>query len=313
MSDINLKAYTCRAKELETAIYTQKQLMQRHEIILEEKRPKKPTRVKLNAPKKPQRSQYHIETQETTDNFTIGCMVAATILGLVLSFNIPILGVPLMLICGVGLLILLSQNFSANNNADKKNQELALQYQKDMSTYENKLKSYQKAQAELEINYKDKYAHYRQEVDRYDENTNLLMERHSSALSTLEAALNNLYNEDVIFPKYRNLIAITTINEYLESGRCSTLEGPNGAYNLYESETRQNIIIHQLSTVISNLEQIQNNQYALYTELTRANNQVEEIIHELRVLNNTALLNTYFNGITAIAEISPKIYYGVSF
>lgn len=40
----------------------------------------------------------------------------------------------------------------------------------------------------------------------------------------------------VIYPKYLTLPAVTTIYEYLESGRCDSLAGANGSYNLYESE-----------------------------------------------------------------------------
>ncbi|MBR4711255.1 MAG: hypothetical protein IKP10_04430 [Clostridia bacterium] len=83
--------------------------------------------------------------------------------------------------------------------------------------------------------------------------------------------MTDYYAKDVIYPKYRALPALTSIYEYLSSGRCSTLTGADGAYNLYETETRQNIIIGQLSAVIENLEQIRTNQYVLYQEMRRIN------------------------------------------
>ena len=126
---------------------------------------------------------------------------------------------------------------------------------------------------------------------------------------SLEKALDQLYAENVIFPKYRNFVAISAINEYLQSGRCDKLEGPDGAYNLYEMELRQNIIIAQLSSIIDNLEQIKNNQFSLYQELQAANQTIEAILYETYKLNETAKLTAYFAGVTALAEVSPKYYH----
>ena len=38
-----------------------------------------------------------------------------------------------------------------------------------------------------------------------------------------EAYLKRLYSMDILFPKYRNMVAVITIYEYLVSGRCDTL------------------------------------------------------------------------------------------
>ena len=77
----------------------------------------------------------------------------------------------------------------------------------------------------------------------------------------IEKNLEQLYGLNIIFPKYRNMMAICSLYEYISSGRCDTLEGQAGAYNLYEMELRQNVIIGQLEKVISQLESIKNNQY----------------------------------------------------
>lgn len=93
--------------------------------------------------------------------------------------------------------------------------------------------------------------------------------------------LNKYYEQDIIYGKYRNFVAITTIYEYLESGRCNELQGSTGAYNLYESELRQNIIIGKLDTIISKLEQIRENQYLLYTAIREGQNQAKMISEQL--------------------------------
>lgn len=54
-----------------------------------------------------------------------------------------------------------------------------------------------------------------------------------------QEALAALYAQDVIFPKYRGLLALCSLHEYLQTGRCDKLEGPNGAYALLEAELAQ--------------------------------------------------------------------------
>ena len=86
-----------------------------------------------------------------------------------------------------------------------------------------------------------------------------------------------MYDLDIIFEKYRNMIAMTSIYEYFASGRCDRLEGPDGAYNLFESELRQNLIINRMDVIISRLDQKKDNQYILYKQMTETNNQLMEI------------------------------------
>lgn len=79
------------------------------------------------------------------------------------------------------------------------------------------------------------------------------------------------YSADIVFPKYRNIEAMTTMYEYFETGRCVSLKGPDGAYNLYEAELRSKAIIGRLDVVSDKLDvisdqlsAIQANQYTLY-------------------------------------------------
>ena len=84
----------------------------------------------------------------------------------------------------------------------------------------------------------------------------------------IDNTLERLYSMNVIYPKYRSLIPIVTIHEDVDAGRHTTLPE---AYNKYEEESRQNRIIEQLDVVISMLEQIRNNQYALYEAIQESN------------------------------------------
>lgn len=89
------------------------------------------------------------------------------------------------------------------------------------------------------------------------------------------AARNELYAYNIVFGKYRNVVALSSFYEYLMSGRCESLEGPGGAYNIYEGEIRQNLIIANLDKVIFSLEKIEQNQYMLYSELRDINSSLD--------------------------------------
>ncbi len=90
-----------------------------------------------------------------------------------------------------------------------------------------------------------------------------------------------LYEEANVFGKYRNLPAITSFCEYIDSGRCNALEGRDGAYNLYENEIRQDRIIADLDEAVTQLEQIKKNQYLLYTEVDKLNSSVKTMTRQV--------------------------------
>ncbi len=119
--------------------------------------------------------------------------------------------------------------------------------------------------------------------------------------------LERVYSKNIIYPKYRNLPALTSIYEYYVTGRCEELSGPYGAYNLYEDEVRKDKIISQLNTVIANLEQIKQNQYKLYEQVCQIQSNTNRMVWELKAikgyvieLTNLTALNTYYNGVTAL-------------
>lgn len=78
---------------------------------------------------------------------------------------------------------------------------------------------------------------------------------------------NDLYSYNIVFEKYRNLVALSTFYEYLMAGRCESLEGATGAYNIYENEIRLDTIITQLEEIKAKLEDIKQNQYMIYKTL----------------------------------------------
>ena len=78
-------------------------------------------------------------------------------------------------------------------------------------------------------------------------------------------ARNKLFSANVIYPNYRDVFALSSIFEYLNSERCYELEGPDGAYNLYERERRSDAF----ATFFRKLEDISKNQVILYKETSK--------------------------------------------
>lgn len=149
----------------------------------------------------------------------------------------------------------------------------------------------------------------KQITNESDTRAKMISEEIAKAKRTLtetSVLLNNYYSSGVVYPKYQGLIPVTMFCEYLASGRCDTLTGHEGAYNIYENEIRLNLIIVKLEEVVDKLDQIQQNQYMLASQL-------EQITRELQGLNSavatqTAVLeriddntevSNYYNRITA--------------
>ena len=125
-------------------------------------------------------------------------------------------------------------------------------------------------------------------------------------IHSLDAALKRLYSLNVIGPKYQGLIPVVTILEYFEYKRCFQLGGATGAYNLYESEIRQDIIINKLDRVINMLDNIQKNQYALYCAIKESNNylsqmcqQASDMLASNKVIEQNTAIAAYHTKVTA--------------
>lgn len=123
----------------------------------------------------------------------------------------------------------------------------------------------------------------------------------------LKSTLNEYYCKNIIYPKYQgNIVALCQFYEYLDSGRCSSLEGHEGAYNIYEMELRQNVIISKLDTVINRLDSIQKNQYYLYQEIAKCNSNVKILknatiknVELLKGIEQNTAMSSYYNQLTA--------------
>lgn len=314
MDAISLTEYISKAKELEVAIFTQKKLMDEHKKLLVSRRPKAPQKQEVNtyrkAPQKPSEPMYR--PSKTWRNVAIGVCGFYLIMEFYrLSENgewtDPSIPVIFLLICAASIFFAV--------NEWRKNQavyaEECERHRQAMNFYNKQLADFNAQSKVLSDKYAEALADHQLALAAYKEKEIATLAPHEELLEALEKALCDHYASNLLFAKYRNLVAVTTIDEYLQSGRCDTLAGSGGAYNLYEMELRQNIIIGQLSSVLDNMEQIKANQYTLYQELSAANNSIHEIISDLQVLKSVSKLNAYFSAVSALVDVSPKITHGI--
>lgn len=98
--------------------------------------------------------------------------------------------------------------------------------------------------------------------------------------------LKRMYSCDIIYDKYRyDLVAICMFAEYFKSRRCTSFEGHEGAYNLFENEIRLGIIISKLDEIIDRLDRIEQNQYGLYRALKEISSKQDRIITNLETIS----------------------------
>ncbi len=140
------------------------------------------------------------------------------------------------------------------------------------------------------------------EIDR---KLKALNEEYSIAKKQLDktkSILHAMYNKGIIFPKYRNFTAVSSFYEYIDSRRCTRLDGHEGAYNIFESEIRQNLIIQKLDEAVRMLKQIEKNQYMLYDAICETNRAIANLgknldssIKQIDTKMDAVVTNTYIS------------------
>lgn len=105
------------------------------------------------------------------------------------------------------------------------------------------------------------------------------LQQAQTLLSKSRSNLELIYSKNFLFPKYRNFIMASSLYEYICAGRCATLEGHEGAYNILEMEIRLDRIITQLDRIITQLDAIQQNQFMLYTAIQESNQKSAQILY----------------------------------
>ena len=319
MSDLNLqqlKDYLKCVFELEGALYKHNKLVEGYTSKRNSGMPSEPVK---NLPTPPSAPRLITAQQTTADGSAVGKSVFAGIV-FYFAFLFAALFILLPLIMGgayhfmvwgficipIGVVSWKAMSEAKKNQESKANDANALAQQ----NYQRELERFRIKESEAKREYDSKMQSYIQKRSEYNRETSQQLAKFEEVKNSLQNSLTKLYSQNIVYAKYRNLVAIATICEYFDSGRCTELEGPNGAYNMYEGELRSNIIICSLSQIISDLGQIKNGQYALYEQISRSN---ENVTHLLNNIYNAQMLTAYYAEAAAIAASADRITYGVVF
>lgn len=104
------------------------------------------------------------------------------------------------------------------------------------------------------------------------------------AYSCIVNNLTNVYSANIIYKKYQTVEACAAIFDYLDSGRCYTLEGPHGAYNKYDDDSAKGIIISRLEEISKKMDVIISNQektYLVLQEIEKNVNGMDKNINDI--------------------------------
>lgn len=150
---------------------------------------------------------------------------------------------------------------------------------------------------EIELNNEKRVQWVNNEVVILQNEQNNLNEK----LKCTENVLEQMYAANIIFPKYRNIIAVSSFYEYILSGRCDELEGRDGAYNIFENEVRMELIVYKMDEIINKLDEIKEHQYMLYSAMQESNQRINKLSNELdsivansqRIEENTQMMEYY--------------------
>ena len=221
------------------------------------------------------------------------------------------------------------------------NEALKNQYELQLKEYHNQIREIEeqaeKVKEDAQIIKNEKIAlleekcsaveHYIQEINARICNSNEIMEltpymaiksildgeieNAEALMQNLLETRNKLYSYNIVFGKYRNVVALSTFYEYLLAGRCKTLEGADGAYNIYEQECKANIMIAQLNDVIASLESIKETQYMMYNELkvisaslSQLNTTMNKTFDTIKSIDSKATdMNSYMESISENTEV----------
>lgn len=118
-----------------------------------------------------------------------------------------------------------------------------------------------------------------------------LLKKHNQT----KEVLKKFYDSADIYITYRNVVAICYIYEYLKSGICTELTGPNGAFMVFKYEMYEKMKIEKLDTIASHLEQLHFDNQVLNLTLKQVGNKVDDLICEVEDMKSVQIESAYRN------------------
>lgn len=138
-----------------------------------------------------------------------------------------------------------------------------------------------------------------------------------SKIAESSALLNNFYNTVGIDEKFRNIIPMAYMNEFIELGISTKLEGADGLYYLVRKELRMDQMQYKLDTIITKLDTLIDQQHSIYGELLNLNmrcdnmisatiRQTDAMLTQNHLISNQNKLLTDIESNTAIAAYNSE-------
>ena len=98
-----------------------------------------------------------------------------------------------------------------------------------------------------------------------------------TALQDAKSSLRDIYAVNVLPERYRSFCAAATMLGYLQTGRCTAIQGHGGIYDTYEIDMQNRAIITTLEEIKNISLQIEANQQLLLSEMQQANRTLTNI------------------------------------
>jgi len=124
-----------------------------------------------------------------------------------------------------------------------------------------------------------------------------------SQLQIAQQNLSQLYAMNLLPEQYRNMNAVATMYEYLETGRCNTIAGHGGIYDTYETEKIQLAQLEQQVQMNQTLLRMEDGQRQICREIRQANSTLSDIRSSL---SNIEFTNKQIADNTAISAAANK-------
>lgn len=101
-------------------------------------------------------------------------------------------------------------------------------------------------------------------------------------IEKLETTLSELYSMRIngvlcLHPNYQGLVPVSIIYGYFDTGRCTQLQGHEGAYNLYEDERVKGLIINKLDGISQQLNKINGTMSYVASAIDSCNNRLSTL------------------------------------
>lgn len=160
-------------------------------------------------------------------------------------------------------------------------------YKDKVQQYEERIKDLKEKNERIKLNNSNLKELYSYKLRIISNEYNIILKESKETSDVL----TQYYNLNVLYPKYRNLVCVSSILEYFLSGVCDQLTGHEGAYNKLDQELLLKSIIGKLDDVLANLEEIKNNQIVLYNAINECNNNIKNtsnnIINAVKRIEST--------------------------